>query len=276
MGWSLYLPQERCDDDERRRAKIPDDVGFQTKPDLAQALIADAAGWDVPRGPVLADSAYGDDGDFRVRLEDEQLSYVVAVSATLSVYDNDTEFTGPGTGERDRSAGERRPRGSRALLAWRARREAARGRVRDARLRQVCRGRIRARAVSRAADVRRERHPPLARSAPPTMPSRFRQGPGSASGSTPRHSSGRSAGSRSTARSRRSAWAKTAAIAGFHDSSGEIAVAQVLDAIHYLLGRLDSSCFPGLREFGGLGHVCIDTGTIVRAAPDLVELCAIP
>ena len=96
VGWSLYLPEEWCDDDERRRkAKIPDDVSFQTKPQLAGALIEQAATWEIPRGPILADSAYGDDGDFRLGLDDERLSYVVAVSPLISVYDPDTEFTIP-------------------------------------------------------------------------------------------------------------------------------------------------------------------------------------
>ena len=36
LGWPLYLPEEWCDDRERRRkAKIPDAVGFETKPQLA-------------------------------------------------------------------------------------------------------------------------------------------------------------------------------------------------------------------------------------------------
>ena len=96
LGWSLYLPEDWCDDPERRRrAKIPSDVSFQTKPQLAAALIADAASWEVPRGPILADQAYGDDGDFRVGLDDERLSYVVSVSSKTSVYGADTEFQVP-------------------------------------------------------------------------------------------------------------------------------------------------------------------------------------
>src|SRR4249919_518529 len=39
LGWRLYLPEEWCGDDLRRRkAKIPDEVCFQTKPQLARAL----------------------------------------------------------------------------------------------------------------------------------------------------------------------------------------------------------------------------------------------
>ncbi len=60
LGWALYLPEEWCADAPRRRkAKIPDSVVFQTKPQLAAALARTAAGWDVPRAPLLADAAYG-------------------------------------------------------------------------------------------------------------------------------------------------------------------------------------------------------------------------
>jgi SRSO17 transposase len=96
VGWSLYLPEEWCNDSERRRAaKIPAGVRFQTKADLAASLIAEAADWEIPRGPVLADSAYGDDGDFRAGLDDERLAYVVSVSPRTTVYETDTEFAVP-------------------------------------------------------------------------------------------------------------------------------------------------------------------------------------
>src|SRR6266545_3932986 len=82
LGWSLYLPEEWCDDLERRRkAKIPDDVCFQTKPALAAELCEQAAGWELPAAPILADSAYGDDTAFRTNLHESGLEYVVAVRA---------------------------------------------------------------------------------------------------------------------------------------------------------------------------------------------------
>src|SRR3954447_21779906 len=70
LGWSLYLPEEWCSDGERRRkAKIPDEVGFQTKPQLAAELCERAAGFEIPQAPILADCAYGDDSRLRRRLD---------------------------------------------------------------------------------------------------------------------------------------------------------------------------------------------------------------
>jgi SRSO17 transposase len=69
LGWALYLPEEWCEDPERRaKAKIPEHVRFKTKPELGVELIEQAAAWDVPRAPVLGDSAYGDNTELRERL----------------------------------------------------------------------------------------------------------------------------------------------------------------------------------------------------------------
>jgi len=69
LGWRLYLPEEWCEDELRRaRAKIPASVAFQTKPALAVAIVEQAAGWQIPLAPILADQAYCDDSDFRSHL----------------------------------------------------------------------------------------------------------------------------------------------------------------------------------------------------------------
>ncbi len=106
LGWSLYLPEEWCDDQERRRkAKIPDELCFQTKPELAACMCDEAAGWEVPTAPVLADCAYGDDGRFRTKLHGQELEYLLAVSAQISVYGPETTFTVP---QRNGAVGRRR------------------------------------------------------------------------------------------------------------------------------------------------------------------------
>src|SRR5215210_723306 len=121
LGWRLYLPQEWCDDRLRRRkAKIPEEVRFQTKPELAANVCEDAAASEIPSAPILADSAYGDDTRFRTKLHAQELEYVLAVSAQISVYGPETTFTVPernGTVGRRRSVArpDRKPESVRAL-----------------------------------------------------------------------------------------------------------------------------------------------------------------
>ena len=121
LGWRLYLPEEWCEDwERRRRAKIPAAVCFETKPALAADLCERAAGWELPAAPILADSAYGDDTAFRTRLAALGLEYVVAVRAETSVYGPETTFAVPqrngATGRPRRVARpDRRPESVRSL-----------------------------------------------------------------------------------------------------------------------------------------------------------------
>ncbi len=106
LGWCLYLPEEWCDDlPRRRKAKIPDELAFQTKPQLAAELCESTSGWEIPAAPILADSAYGDDSRFRTRLHTLEREYVLAVSSQLSVYGPETRFVVP---ERNGSVGRHR------------------------------------------------------------------------------------------------------------------------------------------------------------------------
>jgi SRSO17 transposase len=58
LGWRLYLPEEWCDDlPRRRKAKIPEELVFKTKPQLAGELCELAAAWQIPPAPILGDSA---------------------------------------------------------------------------------------------------------------------------------------------------------------------------------------------------------------------------
>ncbi len=96
LGWALYLPEEWCEDPERRRvAKIPAEVEFQTKPELGVELIERAADWKIAKAPVLGDQAYGDNTVLRERLHDSELQYVLSVGAETKVFTPETTFTVP-------------------------------------------------------------------------------------------------------------------------------------------------------------------------------------
>jgi len=108
LGWALYLPEEWCqDEDRRRRAKIPEEVLFKTKPELGVELIECATGWEVPAAPVLGDAAYGDNTELREGLHDAELEYVLSVSAETTVFAPGIAFQVP---ERNGATGRRRAR----------------------------------------------------------------------------------------------------------------------------------------------------------------------
>src|SRR5213080_640361 len=79
LGWALYLPDDWCEDQRRRRAKIPEEVAFKTKPELGVELVERASGWDVPRAPVLGDHAYGENTWLRDRLHQVGCEYVLSI-----------------------------------------------------------------------------------------------------------------------------------------------------------------------------------------------------
>ncbi len=67
--WRLSLPAVWLTGPERRAAgKIPDDLPYQSKNELALGLVDQALDWGLPLLPVVADSAYGNDFDFRQSL----------------------------------------------------------------------------------------------------------------------------------------------------------------------------------------------------------------
>lgn len=76
----LYLPQAWAQDAARRsRAKVPADIAFATKIEIARDMIAAALDAGAPCRWVLADALYG--GDYRLRrmLEERRQPYVLAV-----------------------------------------------------------------------------------------------------------------------------------------------------------------------------------------------------
>jgi SRSO17 transposase len=81
----LYLPKSWCEDEVRlRKSHVPPEVGFMTKPRLAQRMIAralDAPGGGLRPRWVLGDEVYGSDGKTRRFLEDHGQPYVLAVTS---------------------------------------------------------------------------------------------------------------------------------------------------------------------------------------------------
>jgi SRSO17 transposase len=96
LGWALYLPEDWCAEGQRRaKAKIPEQVEFKTKPELGIELVERAAGWNVPKAPVLGDHAYGENTWLRDRLDQAGCEYVLSVGPTTKVFAHGTVFAVP-------------------------------------------------------------------------------------------------------------------------------------------------------------------------------------
>ena len=94
LAWRLYLPQSWLATPERRaEGKIPDGISYRSKNELALELINQVLSWEVPRLPVVADSAYGNDFDFRAGLRERGLQYAVAVEPSIKVWTTDPGLT---------------------------------------------------------------------------------------------------------------------------------------------------------------------------------------
>src|SRR3954454_5140938 len=92
IAYQLYLPEVWANDDQRRKqAGVPDQVEFQTKPQIALEQIREAVNDEVPRGVVVADAGYGVDSKFRSGITDLSLNYIVGIQSSASVWKPGTE-----------------------------------------------------------------------------------------------------------------------------------------------------------------------------------------
>lgn len=79
LGMRLYLPEDWAADDARRKeAGVPEDVSFQTKAQLALAMLARVRE-RVLHGFIGADAFYGRDSAFRQQLRQWEEAYVVGL-----------------------------------------------------------------------------------------------------------------------------------------------------------------------------------------------------
>jgi SRSO17 transposase len=89
IAYRLYLPKDWAENAERRqKAEVPEEVVFQTKPEIALDQIRAAVAAQVARGVVLSDAAYGINTEFRDELTRLKLQYVLGVQSSLTVWES--------------------------------------------------------------------------------------------------------------------------------------------------------------------------------------------
>jgi SRSO17 transposase len=87
IAYRLYLPEIWAQDQKRRKkAGVPEQISFATKPVIALGQIRQALADGVTAAPVLADAAYGDETKFREQLSVLGLLYVVGVRGHTTVW----------------------------------------------------------------------------------------------------------------------------------------------------------------------------------------------
>ena len=87
VAYRLYLPKDWADDPVRRAiAGVPDDIRFQTKPEIALQQLRQAVADGVPPGVALMDPAYGNDSKLRAGISELGLSYVAGILPTTMVW----------------------------------------------------------------------------------------------------------------------------------------------------------------------------------------------
>jgi len=87
IAYRLYLPHEWADDPDRRaQAGVPDDVAFQTKPQIALDQLRAALAAGIEAEVALLDAGYGTDTDFRDGITEIGLPYVVGIASSTSLW----------------------------------------------------------------------------------------------------------------------------------------------------------------------------------------------
>ena len=92
VAYRLYLPEAWASDTARRKkAGVPEEIGFQTKPEIALDQIRAACTAGLPRGVVLMDAGYGTHIDLRTAVTALGLPYIAGILSNTTVW-------APGTG----------------------------------------------------------------------------------------------------------------------------------------------------------------------------------
>lgn len=103
LGWKLYIPREWfADPDRAAQAKIPPELEYHDKSELALELLDQTLSWGVPTRPVVADSFYGNAFGFREQLRKRHLSYAVQVEPSTVVWTQDPNLELPPPNQKGR------------------------------------------------------------------------------------------------------------------------------------------------------------------------------
>jgi SRSO17 transposase len=87
IAYRLYLPKEWAENADRRaKCGVPEDVVFQTKPEIAFQQMREMLASGVPPAVVLGDPAYGNDGKFRAGIAGLGLTYVMGILPSTTVW----------------------------------------------------------------------------------------------------------------------------------------------------------------------------------------------
>jgi SRSO17 transposase len=115
IDWRLYLPEQWAKDRRRRKkAGVPEELKFQTKPQIALEQIRAAKAAGLPIGMVLADAGYGNETAWREALGEMELEYCVGVQSVTTVW---AAGTGPVPPKRKNKIGRSRTRWQRVAGA---------------------------------------------------------------------------------------------------------------------------------------------------------------
>src|SRR5580700_10159058 len=92
MSYRLYLPEEWAQDAARRgKAGVPEEIVFQTKPEIALEQIRAACEAGIARGVVLLDAGYGNHTSLRQDLSALGLPYVAGILSSTTVWAPSTQ-----------------------------------------------------------------------------------------------------------------------------------------------------------------------------------------
>jgi SRSO17 transposase len=103
VAYRLYLPKAWAQDDVRRhKAKVPEDIEFKTKPEIALDQIRWACEIGLPGNMVLLDAGYGHDSKLRTGITELGRAYVAGIQPQTLVWKPGTRRgRAPKKGRRD-------------------------------------------------------------------------------------------------------------------------------------------------------------------------------